>query len=182
MAFLAPDHLFDFTVAQPDQGIREGGGFDAVSRDDGGGVLFAGQALEQFEDNVSGGGVEISGRLVGKKKARGMDQRTGNRNPLHLASGKLVRKAIAKAIELDPCEALACRFACARFSRQKEGQFHVFESREGVKQLKGLKYEADFFSPQRCETRIVQRGSGNAIQQDVTGGGEIHRTGEMEQR
>src|SRR5580704_7460934 len=110
-----------------------------------------------------------------------MDQRAGNRNPLHLAAGKLVRKAIAKTIELDPREALACRFASARFSRQKEGQFHVFENREGVKQLKGLKDEADFFASQQCEVRIVQRGSGNAIQQDLAGGGEIHRTGKMEQ-
>jgi len=75
-----------------------------------------------------------------------MDQCAGNRNPLHLAPGKLVRKAIAKTIEFYPREALACRFACARFSRQKEGQFHVFENREGVKQLKGLKNETDFFA------------------------------------
>ena len=111
-----------------------------------------------------------------------MHQRSCDSYALHLASGKLVRKAIAKTIELDPREPLACRFASARFSRQKEGQFHVFENREGVKQLKGLKDEADFLSPQQCEACIVQRGSGNAIQQDLAGGGEIHRAGKMEQR
>src|SRR5437879_2099114 len=78
--------------------------------------------------------------------ARGMDQCAGNCHPLHLAPGKLVRKAIAKTIEFYPREALAYRFACGRFSRQKEGQFHVFENREGVKQLKGLKNETDFFA------------------------------------
>jgi len=44
----------------------------------------------------SGGGVEISGRLVGKKKAAGNGSARGAiATRLHLAAGKLVRKAIA---------------------------------------------------------------------------------------
>jgi len=59
------------------------------------GCAVRGEALEQFEIRFRCG-VEISGRLVGKKKAREWISARGNLNPLHLAAGKLVRKAIPR--------------------------------------------------------------------------------------
>ena len=66
----APDDLLDFAIAQSDDSARESGGFGAVGGHHGGGVFFASQTPEHFENDVPGGGVQVAGRFVREKKVR----------------------------------------------------------------------------------------------------------------
>jgi len=52
-------------------------------------AAFAVQRLEQLEDSVTGGVVEIAGRLVGKQDLWGVCECARNRDPLLLATGQL---------------------------------------------------------------------------------------------
>ncbi len=51
-----------------------------------------------------------------------MDERSRNRDALHLATRELVRKALAEAVEFDPLKAFAGGFASARFSCEEQRQ------------------------------------------------------------
>ncbi len=84
-----------------------------------------------------------------------MDQCTCNGHALHLAAGKLVRKAIAQAVEFDPREAFAGGFASIRFSSEEQRQFDVLKNCQCVKKLKRLKNETDLLPPQLRQTAVV---------------------------
>src|SRR5580658_10634443 len=123
----APGDLFYFSVAQMDDGVGKRGGFSAVRGHESCGVQLARQALEELEDDIAGGGVEISCRLVGQKNRRRLDQRTGDAYALHLSAGELVRIAIAESVEFDPGEALAGGGASMGLPREKQRQFDIFK-------------------------------------------------------
>jgi len=72
-----------------------------------------------------------------------MDECARNRDALHLATRELVRKALPQAFEFDPFKGVRGRLRERRFSSEEQRQFDVFENRQGVKQLKRLKNEAD---------------------------------------
>src|SRR5216684_673657 len=152
----APDDLLDFAIAQSDDSARERGGFGTVRGHHGGGVFFASQTLEQFENDVPGGGVQVAGRFGREKKARRVDQRAGNSDALHLSAGKLVGEAVTESIELDPTEPFAGGFARVGFPSEKQRQFDVFENGQRVEQLEGLKNESDFFAAQMRQSGILQ--------------------------
>ena len=111
-----------------------------------------------------------------------MDERARNGDALHLAAGELVWKAIADAFEFDPFKAFAGGFANSRFSSEEQRQFDVFENRQGVKQLKRLKNEADALAPQMSESVVIQGRGRNSVQKDFARSREIHGPGEIEQR
>ena len=103
-----------------------------------------------------------------------MDERSRNRDALHLATRELVRKALAEAIEFDPLKAFAGGFASARFSCEEQRQFDIFENRQRVKQLKRLKNKADALAPQMSESAVIQGRGRNSVQKDFAGSREIH--------
>ncbi len=65
-----PRDLFDFSVAQLDDRVRERRGFQTVSRNDGRGVLLSREAPDQFKYYVARRRVEIARRFVGQQDAR----------------------------------------------------------------------------------------------------------------
>src|SRR5882757_1216386 len=148
-----------------------------MGRHNGRGVLLARKAPEQFEDHVAGRGVEIPGGFVSEKDAWRMDERARNGDALHLAAGELVWKAIAEAIEFNPFKAFAGGFASSPFSCEEQRQFHVFENRQRVQQLKRLKNETDALAPQLSETAIIQGRGRNSVQKDFAGCRKIHGPG-----
>src|ERR1051325_11676289 len=50
------------------------------------------QFLESSQNNFTGFGIKISGWLIGKNYRAVIDERSCDRNPLHLAARELVRK------------------------------------------------------------------------------------------
>src|SRR5712691_6409945 len=144
----APDNLFDFSITQLDHGVRQRRRLEAVGRYDTCGVLLARETPEQFKNDVAGDRVQIAGRLVSEEDTRRMDERPRNGDTLHLAARELVSITLAEAVEPDPRETLPGRLAWIRFSREQQRQFHVFENRQRVQQLKRLKDEANLLAPQ----------------------------------
>jgi hypothetical protein len=65
----APDDLLDFAIAQSNDNARESGGFGAMRGHHRGGVFFSSHTPEQFKNDVPGGGVQVAGRFIRKKKA-----------------------------------------------------------------------------------------------------------------
>ena len=70
-------------------------------------AAFAVQRLEQLEDSVTGGVVEIAGRLVGKQDLWGVCECARNRDPLLLATGQLGGEVVSSALEPDALDQLA---------------------------------------------------------------------------
>ena len=62
--------------------------------------------LEQQHDVLAGVRVEVAGRLVGQQHQRPVDERAGDRDPLLLAAGQLVRQPVGLAVEADQLEHL----------------------------------------------------------------------------
>ena len=175
-----PGDFLNLAIAQTDNSVREGGGFEAVGCHDGGGLEFAGEAPEKLEDEVASDGVEIAGGLVREKNRGGLHESAGDANALHLAAGELVRITAGEAIEFDGSDFLERGFADFRLACELQGQLDVFENSKRVEQLEGLKNEADFIAAEGGERGVVQGGGGDAIQQDGAESGEIHGSGEIE--
>src|ERR1041385_5252967 len=64
------------------------------------------QLVEQREDRLAGGAVEIARRLVGEHDCGPSDERTGDRDPLSLAAGELVRPRAETVAETDAGQGL----------------------------------------------------------------------------
>jgi hypothetical protein len=96
-----------------------------------------------------------------------MHQSAGDRHALHLAAGELMREAISKLFQLDPRETFARRLSCASFAGKKKRQFDIFNHRERMQKLEGLKDKADFFPANARERSIFLRGCGNTIEKHL---------------
>src|SRR5919107_593231 len=57
--------------------------------------------LQQQHDPLAGLGVEVAGGLVGEQDQRPVDERAGDRHPLLLTTGELVRQPVGLAVEAD---------------------------------------------------------------------------------
>src|SRR5258708_6327539 len=111
-----------------------------------------------------------------------MDERACNGNALHLPAGKLVRIALAEALEFHPGKPLPGRFARVEFPGEEQRQFDVFKNRQRVQQLKRLKNEANPVAPQLGQATISQGRRRNSIQKYLARRRKIHGTGQIEQR
>ena len=61
--------------------------------------------LEELEDGLAGGAVEVSGRLVGKQNRRVSNEGSGDRDALAFSSGKLRRTSARSAVSGRPVRA-----------------------------------------------------------------------------
>src|SRR6266536_2109839 len=102
------------------------------------------QLVEQLDDLVRHAAVEIAGRLVRPHDHRSGGQRPGDRDPLLLAAGQLVRPVPGAAAEPDTLQHLGrplLRLACRRAGEQ-QGKLHVLGRREDWDQVERLEDEA----------------------------------------
>ncbi len=81
--------VFDFAVAQPNHAVGVQRDVRLVG-DENDGVAFLVQVGEERHDFVAGGGIEISGGLIGEQDRRMIHERARNGHALPLAAGKLV--------------------------------------------------------------------------------------------
>src|SRR6266498_1477183 len=102
------------------------------------------QLVEQLDDLVRHAAVEIAGRLVRPHDHRSGGQRPGDRDPLLLAAGQLVRPVPGAAAEPDTLQHLGrplLRLACRRAGEQ-QGKLHVLGRGEDWDQVERLEDEA----------------------------------------
>ena len=138
-------------------------------------------ARSSFEDRSSGCRIEIPGRFVRKQKARRVDQRPGNGDPLHLAAGKLVWHAVRQLRKTDRRQPIERARAWMRMPCKQQGKLHVFNRAQRVQQLKRLKDEADFLTAQGRQLRVVEVIGGHAVEPYMTGGGKVQGPGKVQQ-
>ena len=65
------------------------------------GAVFAVKVKQQIGDLLAGGGVQVTGRLVGKQNGRLTGKGTGNGNPLLFAARQLLRIMADTRLEAD---------------------------------------------------------------------------------
>ena len=97
----------DATIDELDLAIGGGGNRLAVGDEKDGGFLFASEAGDEFDDGVTGGGVEIAGGFIGEKNRGLVDEGAGDGGALKLSAGELVGAVVGAIGELDGGEEVA---------------------------------------------------------------------------
>ena len=103
------------------------------------------QLVEEPDDLLAGGRVEVAGGLVGEQDRRLADQRAGDRDALPLAAGELVGPVVHAVREADRVERRLGAGAplAAGEAAVDERQLHVRERRGARQELERLEDEAD---------------------------------------
>ena len=89
-----PAVFHDLAVGDADYPVRVRSDLGVVRHQQKRDPLLDVEPAEQFQDLLTGPRVEVSGGLVGQEQDRLVDQRTGDRHPLLLAAGELVRRMV----------------------------------------------------------------------------------------
>ena len=97
----------DAAVDELDLAISGGGNRLAVGDEEDGGFFFASEAGDEFDDGVTGGGVEIAGGFIGEKNRGLVDEGAGDGGALTLSAGELVGAVVGAIGELDGSEEVA---------------------------------------------------------------------------
>ena len=80
----------DPAIDQGDTSVGSGSDFRAMSDQDDGGFLLAGEPGDEFDDGGAGGGVEVARRFIGEENGGLMNEGAGEGGALKLAAGELV--------------------------------------------------------------------------------------------
>src|SRR5699024_2334294 len=103
-----------------------------------GGAVYAIEIKQKLLNGLSRLGVEIAGRLIGKKYFWFIDESAGNRYALLLSTGKLGRVVVQPVLQSHFGEKLFCvlPYRFCFYPAQFQRYHHVFQSGEGGYQLK----------------------------------------------
>src|SRR3954468_6390434 len=94
------------------------------------GAAVAVERLHQLENALTGGVVEISGRLVGEQDSWRVGERPRDRDPLLLSTRQLHREMVRAIAEADALDQIPCALHGAVGPAQLEGNLDVLERRE----------------------------------------------------
>jgi len=153
-----------------------------VGRHQDGGALLGGDAAEQGDDRLTGGRIQIPGRLIGENQARGGHESAGNGDALHLTAGELMRMAVSQIGQADPGQPLQRDRPGAGPAGQKQRQLDVFDGGERGQKLERLEDEADLAAPQPGQLSVIQAPGRDTVDAHLARGGLIHGAGQVEQR
>ena len=154
-----------------------------MSDEDDGGFLLAGEPGDEFDDGGAGGGVEVARRFIGEENGGLMNEGPCESGALELSAGELVGPMM-RAI----CQANGGQEFLGTLSRQgvdsagkEKGEENVFFDREGGKEMKKLKDEADFEASKGGEFGVVQGVKGVAFEVSLAGGGGVEGSENVEE-
>src|SRR5690606_10274724 len=101
------DHAvkLDVAVLEADDALAAGGDAVVVGDHDDGHALAV-QLLDDLEDGLAGGGVEVAGGLVGEEDDGAGDEGAGDGGALLLAAGELAGAVAEAVVEADEGEGL----------------------------------------------------------------------------
>ena len=117
---------------------------------DEGAAILARQPQKQLDDPGAGGGVEVSGRLVGEQDPRIIDKGAGDRHALLFPAAELGGKVIQASGEPHAVEQAPC-FLCAPRAAEHGREHHVLQRGQFGKQEVGLEDEAHAAVAEGCK-------------------------------
>ncbi len=142
------------------------------------------QGLEQGQDGLAGGLVEVAGGLVGEHDVRLAGQGARDGHPLPLPSGQLGGPGTGPACEADQVEGV--QRPAAPFGQPdpgvQEAVGHVVEHGLVLGQEELLEDEPDAGGPQVGDLAVVQRGHVDAGDPHHSRGGPVERAHQVQQR
>jgi hypothetical protein len=97
----------DSAIDELDLAIGGGGNRLTVGDEEDGSFFFASEASDEFDDGVTGGGVEIAGGFIGEKNRGLVDEGAGDGGALKLSSRELVGAVVGAIGEMDGGEEFA---------------------------------------------------------------------------
>ena len=117
------------------------------------------ELLQQRDEGVAGGAVEVAGGLVGEHDRRPVDQGAGDRHPLALAAGELRRPGRRAVGQADGGQRLerAPAAQSGRRARVEQAVGDVVQRGRVLGQEELLEDEADAGGAQRGELPVGQR-------------------------
>ncbi len=124
-----------------------GGNFRVMGNHQHGNTLVI-EFLKKLHYLGAGLAVQSSGRLIRQKKPGVVHDRPGNRNSLHLSSGKLIRLKNPYGLQALPWPGLFAARSFRSFGNMGiiQRHFYIGKRRLSGKEMKALKYKSDFFS------------------------------------
>src|SRR6185312_11080802 len=143
---------------------------------------FAVELLEQLDDAVAGGRVEIARGLVGEEDARRVGECARECDALLLAARELRGQVIGAVGEADAIEQRVRARAGVARAAQLERDGDVFGGGERGDQLKGLEHESNFLTAELRARVLGQRAELGAVEDDGPGGGRVEAGEQAEQR
>jgi hypothetical protein len=135
--------------------------------------VLRGRGGEQGQHLAPGSRVQIAGGLVGEHQVGACGECAGDRDPLLLTAGELVRPVPqpvgeAQGVDqaVDPVLLLRGRPATVELERQQQVPPDV----EGRHEVEGLEHEPDPAAPEHRELSVIERGDLGAAEERAAGG------------
>ena len=140
------------------------------------------QLPEQLHYLVTASRVESSGRFIGKKQRRPVDQRTGYRHPLLLAAAQLRRVAVRELRDAQLGEQLPARRLGADAAFQLGRDEDVLQDRQVGEQVEELEHEPDVVASKAGQGGLAQRSKVGARNGDAARCRPIKACDKVEER
>ena len=141
------------------------------------------ELLEEAQDGLAGGLVEVAGGFVGEHDGRAADQGSGDGDALALAARELGGAGVGSLVEADQCEGVEGPGAPFGLGDPgvEEAVGHVVEGALVFGQEELLEHEADPGGPQRGQLAVGEPLDVEAGDAHPAGGGPVQGAHEMQQ-
>ena len=173
----------DAAVDEADAAVGSLGHLLAVGDEDDRSFFPAGEGGEEVDDGGAGGGVKISGGLVGEEDGRAVNKGASECSALHLTAGELVGAMMHAVGQSNGFEEVAGPGFANPIdpTGKEEGKENVFLDGEGGEKVKKLKNESDPELAEGSELVVVEGMERMALEVDLTGGGRVEGSEDVEQ-
>jgi hypothetical protein len=121
-----------------------------VRHDDQRAAISLGKIEQEIDNHLSIFGIEVSGGFVGKENSRIVDERTGYRHPLLLASTEFRGQVVHAARQADALEEFASPGG-RRLPPDESWQQNILQSGQFRKEKVGLKNKSHSFVAKPCK-------------------------------
>ena len=177
----------DDAVAHGDDAVGIGGNVGLVGDENDGDALLAIERAQRFHDLVRSSRIEIAGGLIGKQKARRIDQGAGDGDALLLAAGELAGRIAFAVAETEQLQRGARPFGAYGATLRPRGgvverQTDILKRASASQQVEALEHEAEALAADTGEIRLAQCRDIDAFHEVMTAGRLVEAAENVHQR